>query len=163
MPAPIDRRKFNQLTAAAFSGLAAGTLLGCQNEPTKVASPVAATKSDVHLCRGLNDCKGKGQGGDNSCRGQGACATAKEHTCGGQNECKGLGGCGDTAGANECATKGACHVPLMDDAWKAVRARMEGDWKQKDLAFAEAPAKAGKKSSHQPDAVEQADPSVETK
>jgi hypothetical protein len=141
--ASFDRRKFNQLTAAAFGGLAAGTLLGCRGEEDDPVAKVAANK-DVHLCRGLNDCKGKGKGGDNDCRGQGACATAKEHACGTMNDCKGLGGCGDTAGANDCAGKGGCHVPLMDAAWDTVRKRMETEWKAKELTFGEAPAKPEK-------------------
>lgn len=149
MATPIDRRKFHQLTAAAFGGLATGTLLGCRSEsanstdPKTVAdAPNAAANADVHLCRGLNDCKGKGKGGDNECRGQGACATSKEHACATMNECKGLGGCGETAGANECAGKGGCHVPLMDSAWETVRKRLETEWKAKELTFGEAPAES---------------------
>lgn len=142
MASSIDRRKFNQLTAAAFGGLAAGSLMGCGSENGAPTGPTAqAGTGDVHLCRGLNDCKGKGKGGDNACRGQGACATSKEHGCAGMNECKGLGGCGDTAGANECSGKGGCHVPLMDVAWKAVRQRMETEWKDKSLTFEQPPAK----------------------
>ena len=144
MGSNFDRRKFNQLTAAAFGGLAAGVLLGCQSEAEPEAVVDAKPAADAHLCRGLNDCKGKGKGGDNACRGQGACATAKEHACGGQNECKGLGGCGATAGANECAGKGGCHVPLMDSAWETIRTRLEAEWKQKELAFGEPPPKAEK-------------------
>jgi hypothetical protein len=96
----------------------------------------------VHLCRGLNECKGKGKGGENACRGQGRCATAKEHACGGQNECKGLGGCGETAGANECKGHGGCHVPLMDDAWAKLRQKKEAEWTEKKLESGAAPAKA---------------------
>lgn len=143
MRANLDRRKFNQLTAAAFGGLAAGALLGCRSEPDAVAK--AEGTGDVHLCRGLNDCKGQGKGGDNACRGQGVCATAKEHACGGMNECKGLGGCGATAGMNECKGQGGCHVPLMDSAWESIRTRLETEWKEKDLAFGEPPAKVEEK------------------
>jgi len=149
---PLDRRDFNKLTAAALGGLAAGTVLGCGSD--KPAAPVAAnpatpttpttpTAAEKHLCRGLNECKGQGKGGQNACRGQGACHTVAEHSCGGQNECKGLGGCGETAGANECKTKGGCHVPLMDSAWDKVRKRKETEWQDKKLASGAAPAKAG--------------------
>ena len=92
-PDVLDRRDFHKLTAAALGGLAAGAILGCGGAADPAAQVVAP--SEVHLCRGLNECKGQGKGGGNACRGQGACATAKEHACGGQNECKGLGGCGD--------------------------------------------------------------------
>lgn len=140
-PRDLHRRDFHKLTAAALGGLAAGTVLGCGGD--KPAAPVAAapTAAEKHLCRGLNECKGQGKGGQNTCRGQGACATVAEHGCGGQNECKGLGGCGDTAGANECKTKGGCHVPLMDSAWDKVRKRKETEWKEKKLDSGAAPAK----------------------
>src|SRR5947209_3048022 len=136
----MDRRDFHKLTTAALSGLATGTMLGCVKEGAKAPSgDTAVAKVDVHLCRGLNDCKGQGKGGENSCRGQGACATAKEHTCGGQNDCKGLGGCGETAGANDCKGHGGCHVPLMDDAWATLRKRKEGQWADKKLQAGAAP------------------------
>ena len=103
----LDRRRFNELTAAALGGLAAGAVAGCGGGDEGASGKSAGdgktvAAADVHLCRGLNECKGKGKGGDNACRGQSACATAKEHSCGGQNECKGLGGCGGTEGANDC-------------------------------------------------------------
>ncbi len=135
----IDRRTFNQLTAAALGGIAAGTLAGCGgNKPA--ANTAATAAAEVHLCRGLNDCKGKGKGGENTCRGQGACATAKESSCGGKNECKGLGGCGANAGENECKGKGGCHVPLMEGAWNKLHAKLEAQWKEKKLVYGQPPA-----------------------
>lgn len=103
---------------------------------------ITVAKVEVHLCRGLNECKGQGKDAKNECRGQGTCATAKEHSCGGQNECKGLGGCGETVGMNECKTKGGCHVPLMDAAWDTLRKKKEDEWKEKKLDAGAAPAKA---------------------
>ena len=148
--APLDRRDFHKLTASALAGLAAGAIAGCgdssappaANSPAPAAGTPVAARTDVHLCRGLNDCKGQGKGGDNACRGQGACATAKESTCGGQNECKGLGGCGETVGANECKGKGACHIPLMDTAWEKLRKKREAEWTDKMAEYGAAPAKA---------------------
>src|SRR3954447_20350635 len=143
---PLDRRDFHKLTTAALGGRAAGSLLGCSNKgPAGDAAPAGGettlAKAEVHLCRGLNDCKGLGKDGKNDCRGQGMCATAKEHTCGGQNECKGLGGCGEEVGANDCKTKGGCHVPLMDDAWATLRKRKEAAWANKKLEVGAAPPK----------------------
>jgi len=142
----IDRRTFNQLTAAALGGIAAGSIAGCGSDkpaakPDKggVADDKTAAVAEVHLCRGLNDCKGKGKGGDNACRGQGACATAAEHECGGKNECKGLGGCGPKAGENECKEQGGCHVPLMPGAWKKLHDKLEAQWKEKKLDYGAAP------------------------
>ena len=137
----IDRRTFNQLTAAALGGIAAGSLVGCGgNKPAAPANTGTTAVADVHLCRGLNDCKGKGKGGDNACRGQGACATAKEHTCGGKNDCKLRGGCGESAGENECTGKGGCHVPLMEAAWTKLHDKLEAEWKAKKLDYGKAPA-----------------------
>src|SRR6476646_6612204 len=124
----FDRRDFHKLTSAALGGLAAGSVFGCSKSGgSSAGKPVGEettlAKAEVHLCRGLNECKGQGKDGQNSCRGQGTCATAKEHSCGGQNECKGLGGCGETVGANECKGEGGCHVPLRPDARKTLRER----------------------------------------
>jgi hypothetical protein len=143
----LDRRDFHRLTAAAISGLATG-IAGCspRGGGTKAPETVAARTGDVHLCRGLNDCKQLGKDGKNDCRGQGSCATAKEHTCGGQNDCKGLGGCGDTVGANDCKGQGGCHVPLMTDAWDKLRKRKEADWQAKKLDFGAAPVAAAESS-----------------
>lgn len=137
--AEFDRRKFNQLAAAALGGMAAGVVVGCGG---KAEAPVdVVVDADQHVCRGLNECKEKGKGSNNICRGQGNCATVKEHSCHAENECKGQGGCGDTAGMNECKGKGGCSVPLMDDAWKTVRERLETKWKAAKESFAPAPAK----------------------
>src|SRR5262245_9979414 len=144
---PIDRRDFHKLTSAAIGGLAAGALLGCnqgggdaaKSEPSKgketnggVAAGTLAA-AELHLCRGLNECKGQGKDGKNACRGQGICATAKEHSCGGQNDCKGLGGCGEEVGKNDCKGKGGCHVPLMESAWETLRKKKETEWGEKEM------------------------------
>jgi len=159
---PFDRRDFHKLTSAAIGGLAAGAILGCgqeggggkaKNEPPKQneketssggAAPGTLAAAELHLCRGLNECKRQGKDKQNSCRGQGACATAKEHSCGGQNDCKGLGGCGTEVGKNDCKGKGGCHVPLMEDAWKTLRERKEAEWKEKKIESGAAPPPAKK-------------------
>ena len=142
----FDRRDFHKLTTAALGGLAAGAVLGCAKKDEEIkgggdaVTQVAA--AEVHLCRGLNECKGQGKDGKNSCRGQGTCATAKEHSCGGQNDCKGLGGCGELVGANDCKGKGGCHVPLMESAWDTLRKKKEAEWGEKKLEVGAAPPKA---------------------
>jgi hypothetical protein len=136
----MDRRDFHKLTTAALGGLAAGTVIGCSRGGPPAAGPTVAA-AELHLCRGLNDCKGQGKDGKNDCRGQGTCATAKEHMCGGQNECKGLGGCGEEVGANSCKEKGGCHVPLMEDAWDKLRKKKEAEWTEKKLPAGAAPKK----------------------
>ena len=139
----IDRRDFHKLTSAALGGLAAGAVLGCSKKGTKIGPGVMQVAStDVHLCRGLNDCKGQGKDGKNDCRGQGTCATAKEHSCATQNDCKGLGGCGGKEGANDCRQKGGCSVPLMEGAWENLRKKKEAEWTEKKLEVGSAPPKA---------------------
>src|SRR5262245_38022285 len=144
---PIDRRDFHKLTTAALGGLAAGAMLGCSSEPAAGPGPdvTPVRGGDKHLCRGLNECKGQGKGGENTCRGQGACATVADSACGGQNECKGLGGCGENVGANECKGQGGCHIPLMtepagESAWDKLRKKKEAEWGAKKLEFSAAPA-----------------------
>jgi hypothetical protein len=154
----LSRRGFNKLTVAAFGGMVAGSFAGCGSErPTAPAAPAEVptaaapaapaegggdalvAAAEIHLCRGLNTCKGKGADKENACAGQGSCATAKHHSCGGDNECKGLGGCGANAGANDCKGKGGCHVPLMESAWETVRGRFEKKMTAEKKEFGKAP------------------------
>ena len=148
----LSRRDFNKLSMAALGGALSGAFLsGC--EPTPDGKPVesetpepkdgadAGAAADVHVCRGLNACKGKGTGGDNACAGQGKCATAPTHSCGGQNACKGQGGCGPNPGENECRGKGGCAVPLPDHAWGKARKNFEEKMKAQGKAVGAAPAK----------------------
>jgi len=147
---PLNRRDFTRLAVAAFGGLVAGANAGCgsKNPPDTTAAPAAGSAGDgstevaakeVHLCRGLNSCKGKGASGTNECAGRGDCATARHHECGGENDCKGLGGCGDTAGRNECKGQGGCHVPLMEHAWESVREQFEAKMKAAGKPFGDPP------------------------
>lgn len=143
----LNRRDFHKLTTAAFGGLMAGAAVGCsktetenvQGPPKPAATEVAM--ADVHVCRGLNTCKGKGIDGKNACAGQGVCAT-KAHSCGAQNDCKGQGGCGETPGENACKGKGDCAVPLgMGKSWEKARARFEERMKKAGKEFGAAPPK----------------------
>lgn len=149
----MNRRDFHKLSLAAFSGAVSGTLAGCGETPKPEAPKTGTGKTDagkgdaavaeLHVCRGLNACKGKGAGATNECAGQGACASKETvHTCAQSNKCKGQGGCGNNPGENACETKGGCSVPLMDHAWKKVRAKFEEKMKKADKKFGEAPAKA---------------------
>jgi hypothetical protein len=150
-----SRRDFNRLTLAAVGGLIAG--LG-QSESLQAAEKKKsstnnnkkppAPKKEIHVCRGLNSCKGQGIDWDfdgdgkldtNACAGQGACATAKHVSCNGENDCKGQGGCGNTAGDNACRGQGKCHVPLTTDAWKKARARFEARMKKENQPIGDAP------------------------
>ncbi|MFO1023363.1 MAG: hypothetical protein U0903_22125 [Planctomycetales bacterium] len=134
-----NRRDFSKLALAALGGMISGCQQDGAGTPTAKPPETAAAKEtskdakvapkELHLCRGLNSCKGLGGGataGKNTFSSwQGVCATVAEHSCGGHNDCKGFGGCGAKAGQNDCKGKGGCHVPLMEDAWKTVRTLFE--------------------------------------
>lgn len=164
----VDRRDFHKLTLAAFSGMVAGTMAGCGKPaaqpkgggslPLETGKPDAAAPKagqteivltdkqvelltdDVHVCRGLNACKGQGRSKDNDCAGQGTCASVADSSCGGNNECATLGGCGNSAGLNDCKEKGGCHVPLMKEAWPQARAAFEAAMKKAGKEVGKAPA-----------------------
>jgi hypothetical protein len=80
---------------------------------------------EMHVCRGLNMCRGQDITGTVGMAGMGACATAYPHACAGQNECKHQGGCGFTPdpgnrpdlqshpGQNQDKTDSACGSPIL--------------------------------------------------
>ncbi|HYO64411.1 MAG TPA: hypothetical protein VER08_12320 [Pyrinomonadaceae bacterium] len=100
------------------------------------ATPAAAAPLELHVCMGLNACKGHDRFGTNSCAGTGYCATAAVHHCRTLNNCRGQGGCGlfgtaeddATPGANECAWQGACATPIQ-----AERFSTQGENKGKSV------------------------------
>jgi hypothetical protein len=82
---------------------------------------------EVHICRGLNTCEGKGKSGDNKCAGQGDCATtlAAPHECTTGNACRNQGGCNGMAGKNRCAGYGEGAVPILEEEWPQLRKEFE--------------------------------------
>jgi hypothetical protein len=137
----LSRRDFGRLTMAVFGGVLLGTSLAGAAEGDTKHDP-ALLLQDKHVCRGLNTCKGKGKGGDNSCAGTGKCAIAETHSCKGDNACKGQGGCGEYAGQNACKGQGSCEVPLSDKTWKKARKAFEAQMKKAAKTVGEAPKKA---------------------
>lgn len=154
----LDRREFNRLAVAAFGGVVAGSLAGCQQQPPAANSGTGAGGTtpapgdssagetavslllvEPHVCRGLNTCKGMGASKENACAGQGTCASVEHHQCGGQNACKGQGGCGAHPGENSCKGEGHCAVPLMDHAWGPARKNFEAAMKAAGKEFGAAP------------------------
>jgi hypothetical protein len=155
---PLNRRDFHKLSAAAFGGLIAGTVVGCGQDPSKslgkldlkpkvdpASAKAVAAGQPQHACRGLNECKGQGRNHKNNCAGQGNCYTVT-HDCSGKNDCKYQGGCGGENGRNDCKGKGGCgHFPIAEaDVWKKAREAFEGRMKKlgKTVGKAPAPAKA---------------------
>jgi hypothetical protein len=162
-----SRRDFHRLTLAAIGGLMAGLAeeedAALADDVTKVkVRKVAKDQKEVHVCRGLNSCKGQGIDWDfdgdgkldkNDCAGQGACATAKHVSCNNENDCKGQGGCGNTAGDNACRGQGKCHVPLTSETWKKARARFEARMKKENKPFGDAPSLVRKQYQSKPQPV----------
>ncbi len=133
------RRDFSRLTMAAFGGVLLGTTLVGRAADKKDDHDPALLLQDKHVCRGLNTCKTKGKGADNSCAGMGNCATAEKHSCKGDNSCKGQGGCGEYPGQNSCKGLGSCEVPLKEKTWKTARKAFEAQMKKAGKTFGDAP------------------------
>src|SRR5260370_18761199 len=81
----LSRRDFGKLTMAAFGGVLLGTAVASRAAEKDEKHDPELLLQDKHVCRGLNTCKGKGKGGDNSCAGTGNCATAGHPSCKGRN------------------------------------------------------------------------------
>ncbi len=92
------------------------------------ASTSVTPSVELHVCMGLNACKGHDRNGTNNCAGTGYCATAQQHNCQTLNNCRGQGGCGLygdaeqqlTPGANECAWQGSCAVPIQAERYSTL-------------------------------------------
>ena len=97
----MNRRDFTKVVGGAVAGIVAGSKL-----MTGVAHAGEEAAADKHVCKGRNECKGKG----------GCASDAARHECKGKNECKGMGGCKaeghGCAAKNECKGQGGCAVPL---------------------------------------------------
>jgi hypothetical protein len=146
MPGETAKVKRGNPGMADESQKNAGTRSGLpEPEITRTAEPVEKEKdpvfSEIHVCRGLNRCEGKGQSGDNKCAGQGTCATtqAAPHECATGNACRGEGGCGEMAGKNQCAGYGEGSVPIVEEEWPRLRREFEQKMRRLKMPFGEAP------------------------
>ena len=102
----MERRHFAKAMGAVVAGMAAGTRVFAEEKQAPAKTEAKADVKDTHICKGMNECKGKG-----------GCKTDK-NACAGKNECKGKGGCavpvnkahisGDKAGKHACKGKGGC-------------------------------------------------------
>jgi hypothetical protein len=105
-------------------------------QQSSTSAPAPTAPLELHVCMGLNACKGHDRFGTNACAGMGSCATASVHHCRTLNDCRGQGGCGlfgtaeddSTPGANECSWQGACAVPIQ-----AERFSTQGENKGKSV------------------------------
>ena len=93
--------------------------------PASIKPPI-----ELHVCMGLNACKGHDRTGANNCAGTGYCATAQQHNCQTLNNCRNQGGCGlygdvpqqENPGNNNCAWQGSCAVPIQAERFSTLGA-----------------------------------------
>jgi hypothetical protein len=127
------------------------------------SSPVISNPKELHVCMGLNACKGHDRLGTNSCAGTGYCATAAEHSCHTLNDCRGQGGCGlygtaneqNNPGNNSCSWQGSCAVPINAErfstegpnqgksVWSRARKIFEEKMKAANRQFGASPMECG--------------------
>jgi len=132
--------------------------------PTGPLAPASTTTPvELHVCMGLNACKGHDRTGANNCAGTGYCATAERHNCQTLNNCRGQGGCGlygdaeqqMNPGNNECAWQGSCAVPIQAErfstlgdnvgksVWLRARKLFEDRMHKANRSYGDAPFKCG--------------------
>ena len=115
---------FIQYTTALT--MCGGTVPAPAPGPTQSTNVTPAL--ELHVCMGLNACKGHDRFGTNNCAGTGMCATAATHTCHTLNNCKGQGGCGlygdgheqMNPGNNDCSWQGSCAVPIQAERYSTM-------------------------------------------
>lgn len=118
---------------------------------------------ELHICAGLNACRGHDRYGTNTCAGTGYCATAAAHTCHTLNNCRGQGGCGlygdaeeqMLPGTNDCCWQGSCAVPVQAErystqgentgksVWVLARKLFEERMDKSSRTFGPSPFKCG--------------------
>ncbi len=85
------------ITAAAITGLYAGSLASKAFADEKAGTPAAKDAKDKSSCKSKDGCKAKDScKGKNDCKGKGGCGSS-DNGCKGKNSCKGKGGCGAAA------------------------------------------------------------------
>lgn len=122
------------------------------------ATAAAPEVLELHVCMGLNACKGHGRGGTGEMAGTGECATVL-HVCHGDNSCRGQGGCGYAGndleqakpGNQACVANGSCASPINvsrthsagpykgHSVWKRARAIFEQRMYEAGLPFGPSP------------------------
>lgn len=113
---------------------------------------------ELHVCRGLNACKGHDINGEAPMAGMGECATV-QHVCHGDGSCRGQGGCGyagtdyeqSKPGEQSCSRNGSCASPINESrvfsagpykgksVWKRARAVFEARMYDAGVPFGPSP------------------------
>jgi hypothetical protein len=126
----------------------------CGTPPSPPEHPL-----ELHVCRGLNSCKGHDVTGTAEMAGMGECATV-QHVCHGEGACRGQGGCGyagsdyeqSRPGEQSCSANGSCASPINESrvfsagpykgksVWKRARALFEARMYEAGVPFGPAPS-----------------------
>ncbi|MBN68606.1 MAG: hypothetical protein CME32_04905 [Gimesia sp.] len=170
----LNRRDFNRMTLAAFGGMVAGSMTGCQpkSEPAPqtpaTGDEAGSTTSEGHDDHNHDHADDAGAAKGNKdvsllmkephvCRGLNTC---KGTNAGIKNDCAGLGACASVAehacsGQNECKGQGGCGTNPGMNSCKGKGGchipLMEGAWKLARAEFEKAMEKAGKKVGPAPE------------
>lgn len=124
-----------------------------RTEPVKLQQSI-----ELHVCMGLNACKGHGRDCTGDLAGMGDCATVL-HVCHGANECRAQGGCGYSGtdaeqakpGDQTCRWNGSCASPINESrvhaagpyrgtsVWKRARMIFEHRMYESGVPFGPAP------------------------
>ncbi|MGH2720988.1 MAG: hypothetical protein ACRDJO_05225 [Actinomycetota bacterium] len=120
--------------------------------------PPSGQVLELHVCMGLNACKGHGVNGTGDLAGMGECATV-QHVCHGDNNCRAQGGCGyagsdyeqSLPGTQACKWNGSCASPINasrvssagpnkgKSVWQLARRLFEQRMYQAGLPFGPSP------------------------
>ncbi len=129
------------------------------SSPSPVPGVLPTVYIELHVCMGLNACKGHDRNGNNNCAGTGSCATAQAHNCHTLNNCHGQGGCGlygdkydqENPGNNECAWQGSCAVPIQAERFRTIGPdKGKSVWLQARKLFEERMVKAKRNVGNAP-------------
>lgn len=170
----LNRRDFNRLTFAAFGGMVAGSMTGCQQKvPDKPAASETPAAGEEAGSTTRDDKDDHDHGADDKdskdvsllmsephvCRGLNTC---KGTHAGVENECAGLGACASVAehsckGSNECKGQGGCASNPGMNSCKGKGScsvpLMPEAWKLARAEFEKGMEKAGKKVGPAPAAA----------
>jgi hypothetical protein len=146
-------RKSEKFAGEGEAGGKPEGICGGPQPPPPVEHPL-----ELHVCRGLNACKGHDVTGKAPMAGMGECATV-QHVCHGEGACRGQGGCGyagtdyeqSQPGEQSCSENGSCASPINESrvfsagpykgksVWKRARALFEARMYAAQVPFGPAP------------------------
>ena len=159
----MDNKELNTIENLCGGGGCSAPAPTPTQAPTSSSTVTTAPPLELHVCMGLNGCKGHDRFGTNDCAGMGFCATAERHNCHTLNNCRGQGGCGlygdgeeqSNPGNNDCAWQGSCAVPIQAErystqgenkgkaVWVRARKLFEERMQKANRNFGDSPYKCG--------------------